>query len=138
VQLKIFSILLGLAIISIYVPAAYSDTVVGIDTRCFERDTDLPSPPDPPGTPECDEGTGLDKDASLVDLLNDFGIGVCDMGADPDCDEKETVAQLFTIPAFPPPPDTDPPTPPTTMGDFTVKALADTGAFGYFFFACFF
>ena len=81
-QLKIFSILLGLVIISISVAAAYSDTIVGLDTRCFELLVPPPLLPIPPET-DCDEGTGLDKDASLIALLIDFGIGVCDPVADP-------------------------------------------------------
>ncbi len=107
------------------VPAAYSDTIVGMETICFERTG-----------AECDEGTGIADDLSLIQLLNDFGIGVCDMGADPDCDELETVAEEFGIPLFPPPPVTDPPTPPITMGDMTAQALQDTGAFDYLFFGC--
>jgi len=130
VKLKLLTILLGLSIISISAPSAYADTMAAIETICFEL-----TGPGPLFLP-CDEGTGIADPAKLITLLNDFGIGTCNMVLDPECDDIETTTQFFTVPPFPLPPVTDPPTPPTTMGDMTFIALEDSGDFGYFFFAC--
>ena len=122
-QLKIFSILLGLAIISISVPAAYSDTIVGLDTRCFELLVPPPVSPAEPETP-CDEGTGLDKEDSLIALLGDFGIPVCDPVMDPGCDNIESTAQFLNIPLFLLPPITAQPCLSVTgLNPVTVVAL---------------
>ena len=121
-NLKLLSILLGVSVITIFIPAAFAG-IASIETICQERTT-----------VECDEATSITNPGTLVQLKADFGIPPC---IDPtDCEAIETVAQIFTVPLFPPPPVTVPPTPPITNGDMTFRALRDSGVFGYEFFAC--
>jgi len=117
VKLKLLFILLGLSIISISVPAAFSDTIVStLDIRCHER------------TDDCDV-TNPSSDLQ-TEILDPLGFTVLPQPGD------ETISTVFSAPIFLPPPVTDPPTPPIVFSELTFRALRDTGAFSYEFGYC--
>jgi len=115
VKLKLFSILLGLAIISISIPAAFADVFSVDDIRCHV----LPSPV------PCDV---TDPSADVQFMLDTLGLAIPP--------GFESLSPVFSVPPFPAPPITDPPTPAPTMGTIEFTALRDTGLFQYTFGVC--
>jgi len=130
VQLKLFSILLGLAIISISVPAAFADVFTVDDISCHEETV-----------PPCDVTTPSADIQFMLDTLLIQSPGAGTSGIPPFPPgvpgvTREVISPFFGVPFFPPPPITVPPTPPTVLGSITFTALRDTGLFQYTFGLC--
>jgi len=121
VNRKLLSTLLVITLISISVPAAFSDVVTLDDIRCQE----LPSPA------PCDV---TQASADVQFLLDSLGIpsqgpsppAVCLPGPPPNCDSSEVISSIFTIPGLP---DTE-----SVDVKFTLER--DTGSFLFAFGFC--